>query len=101
MPTKHTPGPWYAVGSWVEHENDKVADICNCDPESMGQEHLGRSDAEIRANARLIAAAPDLLAACEAIWKYDQADCEADSFINLYEPAMALIQEAIGRAKGT
>jgi hypothetical protein len=50
--------------------------------------------------ATLIAAAPDLLAACEAIWKYDQSDCETDSFINLYEPAMALIQDAIGRARG-
>lgn len=51
--------------------------------------------------ATLIAAAPDLLKACEAIWKYDQSDCETDSFIDLYEPAMALIQDAIGRAKGT
>jgi len=99
MTTKHTRGPWHAVGRWVEHEKDDVADICNCDPESMGQGHLGRSDAEMAANARLIAAAPDLLKACEAIWKYDQSDCENDSFIDLYEPAMALIQAAIGRAR--
>lgn len=58
---KHTPGPWYAVGSWVEHANDEVPDICNCDPESMGQAHLGRSYDEMLANSRLIAAAPDML----------------------------------------
>ena len=100
MKAKHTPGPWYAVGAWVEHEKDDVADICNCDPESMSQGHLGRSYDEMAANARLIAAAPDLLKACEAIWKYDQSDCETDNFVDLYEPAMALIQAAIGRAKG-
>lgn len=60
MKAKHTPGPWAAVGRWVEHVSDKRADICNCDPASMGQD--GRSDAEICANARLIAAAPELLA---------------------------------------
>lgn len=58
---KHTPGPWHAVGAWVETEDDSVADICSCDPDTIGQG--GRSDAEICANARLIAAAPDLLAA--------------------------------------
>lgn len=62
--TRHTPGPWIAVGFWVEHPNDKRPDICNCDPRSMDQE--GRSDAEILANARLIAAAPDLLEALQS-----------------------------------
>lgn len=65
--SKHTPGPWYAVGYWVEHENDNVADICTCDPAAIEQEHLGRKPAEIEANARLIAAAPNLLAALQAL----------------------------------
>lgn len=59
--SKHTPGPWYAVGAWVEHPDDGTADICNCGPESMGQNHLQRGYEEICANARLISAAPDLL----------------------------------------
>jgi hypothetical protein len=50
-----TLAAWCAVGHWVECEDDTQADICNCDPASMGQEHLGRSDAETCANARLIA----------------------------------------------
>ena len=58
----HTPGNWYPVGCWVEHDDDSVADICTCDPAAMGQEHLGRTPEEIEANVRLIAAAPDLLA---------------------------------------
>lgn len=67
MTAKFTPGPWVAVGAWVEHTNDNVADICNCDPDAVGQSHLGRSDDEVCANARLIAAAPDMLAALKTL----------------------------------
>lgn len=65
--SKHTPGTWYAVGAWVEMEDDNVADICTCNPADIGQEHLGRSDEEIMANARLIAAAPDMLEALQEL----------------------------------
>ena len=58
---KHTPGPWIAVGPWVEHPNDDMPDICVCDPSVF--HHTGRNYEEQHANARLIAAAPELLAA--------------------------------------
>lgn len=58
----HTPGPWIAVGAWVEHPDDDVADICSCDPATINQGHLGRGYSEICANARLIAAAPAMRA---------------------------------------
>ncbi len=61
MTVRHTKGEWYAVGAWVEHGDDNTPDICNCDPVSMGQGGK-RSYEEIYANARLIAAAPELLA---------------------------------------
>lgn len=63
--SKHTPGPWIAVGSWVEVEDDDIPDICTCDPNHMGQASLPRSDEEVVANARLIAAAPEMLEALE------------------------------------
>lgn len=63
---KHTPGPWYQVGAWVEHADDKVADICTCNPEDIGQGHLGRTHQEMVANATLIAAAPDMLKALKS-----------------------------------
>ena len=58
--SKFTKGTWIAVGAWVEHTSDKKADICSCNPESIGQEKMGRSYAEQCANARLIAAAPTM-----------------------------------------
>lgn len=63
--SEHTPGPWIAIGTWVEHPDDNTPDICNCDPFSMAQE--GRSDEEVCANARLIAAAPEMLKALRAL----------------------------------
>lgn len=61
----YTPGNWVAVGTWVEHDDDGVADICSCNPETLGQKHLKRSYDEMCANAKLIAAAPDMLYALE------------------------------------
>lgn len=63
----HTPGPWFAVGHWIEHPDGAVADIATFDPEAVGQAHLGRSDEEICANVRLAAAAPDMLATLRAV----------------------------------
>lgn len=60
--TKHTPGPWnYAHGSTdlLTHDGDDVAYVDTAIPE--------RSRAEQRANARLIASAPDLAAIAEKL----------------------------------
>ncbi len=72
---KHTPGPWNAVPSTCEtgwligpretNGPDYVADVHKLTH--------GRSDEDSEANARLIAAAPDLLAACEALAKIADA----------------------------
>lgn len=57
MSTQHTPGPWLVdptgdIGPWiVGNDTDFIAD-CNCDNEI--------DDDVTEANARLIAAAPDL-----------------------------------------
>ena len=75
--SKHTKGRWYAVGAWVEHEDDNVADICTCNPADIGQERFGRSSAEIAANATLIAAAPSMLAALKKIKRLYPASTDA------------------------
>ena len=65
---KHTPGPWIADGAeriqgTAEQHRYDIARLC---PVPF---HIVKGDGSVirRANARLIAAAPDLLAACEAI----------------------------------
>lgn len=100
--SEHTPGPWIAVGAWVEVEDDNIPDICTCEPSDIGQGHLARTDKEIMANARLIAAAPDLLEvldSCAGVLTVfvDDGSAALDSVIgkNL-TAARAAIAKAIG-----
>lgn len=111
--SKHTPGPWAAkrVGLqqwWINAPFgdptigynfwDGLAEVYGSDdwPES------GRKVAE--ANARLIAAAPELLQACEAMIEWD--DREEDHAVDfaarmaLCERAFDLARAAIAKAKG-
>jgi len=86
--SKHTPGPWevdgYRVGHPVgKHGFDLVARILQTD-----------NATEDAANARLIAAAPDLLAACKAALESD----DAPFAISL--PLETTLREAIAKAEG-
>ena len=71
--TAHTPGPWYAIRNtsyWeVRDKNRQVADTCatSCRKEP-GDEERGE------ANARLIAAAPEMLSALKAVEWAGQTD---------------------------
>ena len=62
---QHTPGPWVADGPVVEHFDAPMKpDIAFCAQGIIG--NLPPNDSlEAAANARLIAAAPDLLDACK------------------------------------
>ena len=87
MTTQHTPGPWY-----IDCQNESAAigyraivdgdGYTVCSPSPMGQ-----------ANARLIVAAPDLLAALEVVREY--MDHAADQFS--YEDIVQ-IRAAIAKA---
>mgnify|MGYP001569738997 CR=1 FL=1 len=82
--TEHTPGPWRMENNGKPCAmsgaqdcyrvlTDKVRFVAEVpvqdwpDTETMNCQSYGYSYAEAEANAHLIAAAPDLLAACEAI----------------------------------
>lgn len=82
---KHTPGPWTVEGPLVkvESEHGVVAVI------ATGTLQAASPIGVIRANARLIAAAPDLLAACEQAI-YALKGREHDGFL----------RDAIKKAKG-
>ena len=60
----HTPGPWEQYDDWyVRASGGKGALTTVCKPLSPQV-----SDNQCRANARLIAAAPDLLEALQLLW---------------------------------
>ena len=56
MQAKHTPGPWRAIGAAVH------APARHADSQRIADCRALLPDAELRANAALIAAAPDMLA---------------------------------------
>lgn len=84
--TNHTPGPWvviegrfaWTIGKWPYI----IAEISNV--------------AEYKANARLIAAAPDLLAALQACDEAMEYMSEYDIPITLPEQVKAAIKKATG-----
>jgi hypothetical protein len=94
----HTPGPWFldevhsASQSRAQYEvrNEKRA-VANC----------FELTEENRANARLIAAAPDLLAALKEIeWMFDgQEDINNNGGPNDAMKALAVVRSAIAKAE--
>lgn len=58
--SQHTEGPWRANGSLIEGPR-MAAVVARVEPPKLGS--AARTDAEQHANARLVAASPELLAA--------------------------------------
>jgi len=91
MTTHHTPGPWNVTGLYVrEQDGGLVASINDL---WHGQK---TPKAEKNANARLIAAAPDLLAALEELlWSASRTSLETDGdYSNAFTAARAAIDKA-------
>ena len=63
--SKHTPGPWD-----YSPVRGSVALLHIYCADNKGPFHVERSDAETDANAKLIAASPDLLEALQAVVNY-------------------------------
>lgn len=108
--TKHTPGPW-AVGrigpeaAWIAPAQPTspgfVASLCTSESFFAGPLAV----AEVEANANLIAAAPDLLAALKAIaessGRYDDPEHDADPIehaLVMRDIALGAIAKAEGRS---
>lgn len=95
MDTKHTPGPWrinavmreYGNKLEIAHEEISVTSVT-----VAGKGNKTSITPEQEANARLIAAAPDLLAALEAMVSAKGFDQEAAALIKA--------SEALAKAKG-
>jgi hypothetical protein len=98
MTDRHTPGPW-----WIDNRNIRSATV---KPDWMPKGiklatvvEGAVGSAESDANARLIAAAPDLLAALQAImeWAGTEEGYQALPFEPPWNPQ---VQAAIARATG-
>jgi len=101
MEHKHTQGPWEAGNAYAEDKNLYCAMVFA--PAKTGKMHiprtaeaLGLCEEEAAANAALIAAAPDLLAALEAMLDRYASTLSGQRDPN--EPSQA--REAIAKAKG-
>ena len=108
MKTKHTPGPWHVKGDTVPTAHvvstDTIVAMCYHakitgwnNANIPGSHPDGPGQIESKANAKLIAAAPDLLEACQLIqsWLHDDTKFDAGEFIDL---ADELTQNAIKNA---
>lgn len=112
--TKHTPGPW-----WIDLESaftlggdSRSVEALTPDGKMVTRgiadlmfdtdEHPdGPGFLEDVANARLIMAAPDLLAALKlarAAWLHESA--QGDGVMDEHKPALAIVDAAIAKAEG-
>ncbi len=94
MSTQHTPGPW----SVAEKENRDDLDLpywcvfSLSDAETAPSRAYGDTPEQRKANAGLIAAAPDLLAALDRIKDYVMGDPVAASALTQARAAIAKAQ---------
>ncbi len=94
--TKHTPGPWIHLKKGYEYEilcnkrNDVLADV---------YDHFkNKNESELEANARLIAAAPELLEACKRALQQLDESLPTDEGNKM---AVKRCKDAISKAEGT
>jgi len=87
----HTPGPWHVCGDMIR------STVSNAAMRSVAKVYVSQMHGkpEAAANARLIAAAPDLLAALKGILHtHVSSDCRCHC------PACVLGRAAIAKAEG-
>jgi len=98
---KHTPGPWIVKWDYNVFSGERGIATCGGYTDNY---RAGAIHAENRANARLIAAAPELLEAINHIWDYSAKQFEANSderalWAKVNRIASAAIAAAEGRLK--
>lgn len=90
--TKHTPGEWaHTDGSIYSYGVGHGADIATVNTDSA---HFTEDEAE--ANARLIAAAPELLEALQKISQMSDSGSHEQAMLQMKSIAQLAINKAIG-----
>lgn len=99
----HTPGPWRAVKSRGLNayeirgaDGAYLADTWGVDVAIPGGVHPKAS----KANARLIAAAPDLLAALKELWAHTRVPATREDAPHVWA-MLERVEAAIAKAEGT
>jgi len=93
MERKHTPGPW-TLSEW-EDRYDNALEVTGADGETICDNFPYYPHPVSPANARLIAAAPDLLEALELlVRKYGEHEDGTPKDLNAYDIACAAIAKA-------
>ena len=100
MKTQHTPGPWRYVKA--NPSPTSGAHLISGDRPGYLAEVRDCGSGDVGANARLIAAAPDLLAAAQRVFDdaHDRGETHDKGSDVLYADWQALA-DAIAKAKGT
>jgi hypothetical protein len=100
----HTPGPWKALPSELDNDGFVVQTIQSDETKGLiGEIYGGTVLSEPAANARLIAAAPELLEACKAIAGLNSWDLGLPPDPTLPAKgagALAKVRAAIAKAEG-
>ena len=105
MTDKHTPGPWFVVPYGDGHDtvickdeagNQRIAFMAV--PGSRDEQSRRKKWAEIKANARLIAAAPELLELAHQYISDLRHPMSEDSRLRRIERAEKIITKARGEA---
>lgn len=78
----HTPGPWTVNDVSIEADGGLVALA------------YARGKGSMKANARLIAAAPELLEALKAVERHNDNPCRFDAYVD------RIVIDAIAKAEG-
>ena len=96
----HTPGPW-TLHEWRAYEGEKEAQYV-ITAQGVNIARPLQYEPDSYANARLIAAAPDLLAACaNALVDLDsQAAIDSYEYGETYTATRAQLRAAIAKAEG-
>jgi hypothetical protein len=92
---KHTPGPWNCNRASAAGREIIVSEVSPVDVAVLS--HRDKSQSEINANARLIAAAPDLL---EALSRLIEIEDGPGMAVIGWEGAMERAYAAIAKARG-
>lgn len=101
---KHTPGPWRAIGTGSEgygvfpevdvSREHRITNVARVTSGTLEQ---------CKANAALIAAAPDLLAACEKVAtasKFEPIGYDRDALEKIVLEIRGIMSAVIAKAKG-